>query len=398
MKTNTDPDQVCVISHHQGIQKTYRQLYQDVNRLAVSLLNLGLRKGDVAGAWSANVYEYLVIQYACAKLGVINCSLNPVYKSGELEYALSKAKHKVLFLPTKESRQKIINDFHGVMSQIDFSKTHLKHLVFLESTEDDLARFADGQFAHTFDSLLSNDGMVPTEVTDQVVPEDLATIYFTSGTTGKPKGAMSDQFAIVNNIRIISVSKLNADDKERAITLVPLPFFHVYAGLIGIFSICIRPSTIVLNDVRYTAKGVAECISQYKCTDLWSVPTMLVDIQNHLKKKPGAYDLSSLLRVGCGAAPVPVEVVRESMQIFPNLKNVVVGYGATETTALGAYPAPGTSQQVINETVGTPQDFTQMKVVDTKTGKMVKHGETGELLVKGFSIMRGYLDDPAILY
>ena len=390
----TDPDKVCVISHHQGIQKTYKELRHDVDRLAVSLLNMGLRKGDVAGAWSANVYEYLVIQYACSKIGVIVCSINPAYKTSELEYALAKAKHKVLFMPTKDSRQSVVNDFHGIISKVDFSKTpHLKHIVFLESKDEDLTQWSDSHFPHTFDSLLCNQGNVPVEVTDNVVPEDLATIYFTSGTTGKPKGATSTQFSIINNMRIARIHK-RTDSTEEVRTLIPLPFFHVYAGMIGIFSICLSPSTIVLNDVRYSAKSVSDCISKYKCTDVWTVPTMLVDIQNYLKKRSESYDLSSLRSIGCGAAPVPPELVRESQEIFPNLQNVLVGYGATEMSAIGTYPNPGTPQAVINETVGTPQDFTMWKIIDTKTEKMVKHEETGELLVKGFSVMAGYLDDP----
>lgn len=361
--------------------------------MAVSLWNLGLRKGDVAGAWSANVYEYLLIQYACTKIGVINCSINPAYKSAELEYALEKAKHKVLFLPTRQSRQSCINDFHGVMQKVDFTKTpSLRHLVFLESTDSDLVRWSDAHFPHTFESLLTNDGELPPEAEGVVIPEDLATIYFTSGTTGKPKGAMSSQFSIINNIRIAKINKLGVSDKEDMTTLCPLPFFHVYAGMIGIFSLATGPSTIVINDVRYSAKSVVECISKYKCTDVWTVPTMLVDIHNFLKKKKGSYDVSSITRVGCGAAPVPVEVAKESKQLFPSLNTVIVGYGATETSAVATYPTPGTPQEVVCETVGTPQDFTQIKIVDSE-GRLVKHGETGEILIKGFSIMKGYLDD-----
>jgi fatty-acyl-CoA synthase len=221
----------------------------------------------------------------------------------------------------------------------------------------------------------------------------MATIYFTSGTTGKPKGAMSSQFSVINNIRVARVNKLGVSDEEEMTTLIPLPFFHVYAGMIGIFSLATGPSTIVINDVKYSAKGVVECISRHKCTDLWTVPTMLVDIQNFLKKRKGSYDVSSILRVGCGAAPVPVEVVKESEELFPSLKSVIVGYGATETSAVATYPTPGTPQEIVCETVGTPQDFTQVKIVDSQTGKIVKHGETGEVLIKGFSIMKGYLED-----
>lgn len=280
------------------------------------------------------------------------------------------------------------------MEKVDFSKTpNLRHVVFLESTDSDLVRWSDAHFPHTFESLMTNDGVLPPEADGLVTPEDMATIYFTSGTTGKPKGAMSSQFSVINNIRVARVNKLGVSDEEEMTTLIPLPFFHVYAGMIGIFSLATGPSTIVINDVKYSAKGVVECISRHKCTDLWTVPTMLVDIQNFLKKRKGSYDVSSILRVGCGAAPVPVEVVKESEELFPSLKSVIVGYGATETSAVATYPTPGTPQEIVCETVGTPQDFTQVKIVDSQTGKIVKHGETGEVLIKGFSIMKGYLED-----
>jgi fatty-acyl-CoA synthase len=368
-----------------------------VEKIASALLHMGLRKGDVGGVWSSNLYEYAVAQYALIRIGAISCSLSPVYKSGELEYALQTAKHKVLFLPTKDSRQSSINDFSAVLAGVDREKVpHLQHLVYMETggSSSALETFSGSFKAHSFDDLLIPSGQsVPTDVEDAVDADDPATIYFTSGTTGKPKGAIVSHFSITNNLRNVMMRKeIVAEDKP--IVCLPLPLFHVYAGTVGLFSLSVMPFTLCLVDIRYSAKSVLEVIGKYKCTDLWLVPTQMVDINNHVKQRPGKYDLSSLRNIGAGAAAVPVEVAKECTELYPKLKQMLVGYGATETAAIATYPTKYVPQEKALETVGSPMDFTHVKIVDN-SGKMVKHNETGELLVKGYTVMQGYLDDKA---
>ena len=364
--------------------------------MAKVLLHLGLGRGDVGGVWSSNLYEYVVAQYAIIRIGAINCSISPVYKSAELEYALQKAKHRVLFLPASGSRQSGVNDFRGVLAGVERSKVpHLQHLVYFEVSDDtkELDTFDGSYQAHSFNQLMdSSDGKVPDNVVEAVDADDAATIYFTSGTTGKPKGAIVSHFSITNNMRNVTVMRRQITPDDKPVVCLPLPLFHVYAGTIGLFTLSVVPATIVLVDIRYSAKSALEVIDKYQCTDLWLVPAMLVDINNYIKNRPGKFSLSSVKKIGAGAAPVPVEVAKEATELFPQLEKLLVGYGATETSAIATYPTMDVPQEVILETVGSPMDFTQVKIVDT-SGKLVKHNETGELLVKGYTVMQGYLDE-----
>lgn len=360
--------------------------------MAAVLVDLGLRRGDVGGVWSTNLYEYAVAQYALVRIGAMSCSLSPVYKSAELEYALQKAKHKVLFMPTKGSRQASVNDFHSVLAAVDREKIpDLQHVIYFEA-KDEVDSFNGSFNAHSFDQLMSaSSGNVPHEVIEGVDADDPATIYFTSGTTGKPKAAVVSHFSITNNMRNL-MARRGITPQEELTVCLPLPLFHVYAGTIGLFSLCAHAATIVLVDTKYSARSVLEAIDKYKCTDLWVVPTQLVDINNVIKSRPGKYNLTSIRKVGAGAAPVPFEVAKDATEIFPMIEKMLVGYGATETTAIATYPMLDVPQEKILETVGSPLDFTQVKIVG-RDGKVVEHNETGELLVKGYNVMQGYLND-----
>lgn len=359
------------------------------------MLKLGIGRGHVGGVWSTNLYEYVVAQYALVRVGAMSCSISPVYKSGELEYALQKAKHKVIFLPTSDSRQASVNDFGAVLAGVDRQKVpDLQHLIYFEAGDKNgkLESFNGSYNVHSFDQLVKDsEGTVPESVIEDVDADDPATIYFTSGTTGKPKAAVLTHFSITNNMRNMLIRRqITAEDK--CVVCLPLPLFHVYAGIVGLFTLSVLPATVVLVDVRYSARSVLEAIVKHKCTDLWVVPTQLVDINNFIKNRPGKYDLSSVRKIGAGAAPVPVEVAKETTEIFPNIEKMMVGYGATETTAVATYPTIDVSQSKMLETVGSPLDFTQVKIVDD-AGHAVKHNETGELLVKGYTVMQGYLYD-----
>lgn len=151
---------------------------------------IGLKKGDVAGCWSTNLYEYFVVQHALSRIGAINCSLSPLYKQGELNYALEKGNFKALFMPKIESRQSSVNDYHNILSSIDLSNKSLNDVIFFEGEPDqfDTNKIKKPINTHSFNNLISN--QVESNLTDEEIknhkvdPEDAVCIFWTSGTTG----------------------------------------------------------------------------------------------------------------------------------------------------------------------------------------------------------------------
>lgn len=389
------PDRLALVSAHQGIEKTFRQFQSDVDKLASSLHQIGLVKGDIAGCWSGNIYEYVVIFHALAKLGVVNCSLSTAYKDIELQYALEKANFKALFLPGPSSIQtRVLNDFHNVMSKLKYdSLPNLKHLIYINDEDPNVKLPKYGSaINYRFENLLNeSNGIISDEI--YVDPDDVSNLYLTSGTTGKPKLASITHFGSINNVLIASQNKNSWSGSDCKSLCVPLPYFHIFAGLLGLNLVSVYPATVVSPCLKYSARAVTRAIEKYKCTNLYAVPTILIDVNNYLKTSKEQIDVSSIEQLAAGAATVPPEVVRESKMIFPNLKSITIGYGATETHAVTCAPKFDDDQDVIINSVGTPMDFVQVKVVDPKTGTLLKHNETGEICVRGHHVMAGYWKD-----
>ena len=250
---------------------------------------LKLSKGDVAGCWSANVYECFVVQYALAKIGVINCSLSPLFKTSELEYCLSKGQFKTIFMPHPDSvQQSTINKFHQVMSGINHKSTKLSDVVYVESNEPSASDSnVFGPFkvnTHGFQSLLESESAVSPDV--NVTPDDIANIFWTSGTTGKPKGAASSHFTIINNAFLAITYKRGIDWNNNKVICSPLPTFHGFVGMTGVHSLCTVPNTFVVTGYRYNPKEMVDCLVKYKCDEAWCVPAILVDILNFVKNNP----------------------------------------------------------------------------------------------------------------
>ena len=384
------PDHDAVISRHQGIRKTYRELMRDVNRFAKALINdLGIKRGDVVGMWSVNVYEFFVVQFALAKIGAIYCAVSPLYKSGELEHLLNQSGMKALVFPGPGSFQSLFIPYESTLDAA--KKTHLKDLIYLEN-ESGPGTGVGGIRSHSLKYLIEkNDENIDPEIMSVVSPDDVANIFYTSGTTGKPKGAATSHATVMNCQHLMLVSKRDASqngiDSPRA--CVPLPYFHGFAGF-GVYCMAAIPFTQVIFHYKFVVEDAVDAMLEEKCTDLSAVPTMAMDLISYCKSKNIKID--SMKNIVVGAAHAPPAVIQELHDIFPNLEHVMVGYGATETSPVATFPAVWMDQTLMNTTTGSVIDFGSIKIVDNN-GRLVKHNETGEILVRGL-LMDGYWNEP----
>ncbi|XP_053210026.1 medium-chain acyl-CoA ligase ACSF2, mitochondrial-like, partial [Panonychus citri] len=317
--------QPAIISGHQKIVKSFGDLNKEVNQLVDSFDSvLGLTKGDVVSLWSSNCYEWILIQLACARYGLVLCTLNPVYKLPELEYALAKSGAKVLFVPGQSSQQTVVNDFANIASKLN-RKTNstLEKLVQIDG--DNLTSLEFDKFSLK-QLLSSSDGSTTTS--SRVNSDDPAIIMFTSGTTGKPKGALLSHCNLINNAQL-TARRLGLDEPG-TVAAIPVPLFHIFGLVYGITMMARMGITITLSGYRYNVKSLVETINENNCSHAMIVPAMTIDLINYLEKNN--ITMPSLKTVITGSAPTTVETVHiRFLKVNPHTENYLIRYESTET-------------------------------------------------------------------
>ena len=368
----------ALIVRHQNIRWTYRELDEAADRLAAGLLQLGLVPGDRIGIWAPNRYEWVVTQFASAKAGLILVTINPAYRTSELEYALNKVGCKALVLAPSFKT----SDYAAMLDQIR-SKVPLLRAAILT---DDAPRPGFLRYADVASSGTAQDLARVRELRSQLQPEDAINIQFTSGTTGLPKGATLSHHNIVNNGYFVA-RRMSFTENDRL--CIPVPLYHCFGMVMGVLGCATHGAAMVFAGEAFEPKSLLEAVEAERCTALYGVPTMFIAELEHAEFK--RYDLRTLRTGVMAGAPCPVEVMKRVISDM-HMKEVTICYGMTETSPVSFQSCRDDTLEQRVTTVGTIHPHLEVKIVDPE-GRVTPRGERGELLTRGYSVMHGYWDD-----
>ncbi|MBF6165632.1 AMP-binding protein [Streptomyces gardneri] len=366
------PDREALVDRPTGRRWTYRELGAAVDALACGLAGQGIAKGDRVGIWAPNCAEWLLVQYATAKIGAILVNLNPAYRTGELEYVLRRAGVRMLVAAERFKS----SDYVAMIEQVRPNCPALAQVLVLGTagwealtrTEIDADRLA------TLGAQLSAD--------------DPINIQYTSGTTGFPKGATLSHHNILNNGYFVGEL---CGYTERDRICVPVPFYHCFGMVMGNLASTSHGAAIVIPAPSFDPKATLAAVEAERCTSLYGVPTMFIDMLAELDT--AAADLSTLRTGIMAGSPCPVEVMKRVIDRM-GMREVCICYGMTETSPVSTQTRRDDDLDRRTATVGRVGPHLEVKIIDPATGLTVPRGVPGELCTRGYSVMLGYWDDP----
>ncbi len=367
-------DRDALISVAQNLRYTYWEFAALVDKVAAGLIALDVQIGDRVGIWSPNCAEWVLVQYATARIGAILVTINPAYRVSELEYAMNQSKISVLVAAESFSH----SDYRGMVEQV-WDKVPARKVVYLQTSDwEDL--IASGQ-AVSADQLQQRSA--------KLHPDDPINIQYTSGTTGFPKGATLSHRNILNNGFFVGEA-CGYTPVDRV--CIPVPFYHCFGMVLGNLACTTHGAAIVIPCAGFDAAVTLRACAQERCTSLYGVPTMF--IAELAEPQLEDYDLSSLRTGIMAGSPCPVEVMKQVMAQL-NMSEVTIAYGMTETSPVSTQTSVHDSLDKRVATVGRAHPHVEICITDPSNGEIVPRGQAGELWTRGYSVMLGYWDDEA---
>ena len=361
------PHHLALVSCHQKVRLTWEQYAHEALRAAAGLRALGLVPGDRAGVWATNCVEWAMLQFGCALAGVVLVNVNPAYRSHEMSFVLRKSNMKALFLHREDRR----TDYQAILEESRAGQhLALEHVVYLGSSD--------------WQSFLRE----PDGVVASPDPEEPANMQYTSGTTGAPKGVLLTHINLVNNGRFIG-QYLRLSEEDRIALAVPL--FHCFGCVIGTMTAAMTGAASVLPCPTFDALATLDAIERERCTAVYGVPAMFIAELHH--PEFARFNLASLRTGVMAGAPCPIEVMKRVAGEM-HCPELVVCYGQTESAPVITMSRVDDSVETRCTTVGSALPETEVRIVSPDSGETVPVGEQGELLARGYMVMRGYDGEP----
>ena len=386
------PDHEFIVYPDRNLRFTYKEFDERVDNLAKGLLALGIKKGDRVGIWAKNVPEWLTYMFACAKIGAAIVTINTAYQSHELDYVLGQSEMNAIAMTDefrgtsylemiRELVPEMLTSARGNLNSEKYP--YLKHIIHV------------GQEKHrgmynTNELLLlgmNYDDEEYQKVKDSVTQHDVINMQYTSGTEGFPKGVMLTSRNIVNDGYYIGENmNYTADDK----LLLQVPLFHCFGTVLGVMACITHGSTMVVLE-EYDPLLAISSIQKEKCTSIYGVPTMFIGMMNH--PMFDMFDMSSLRTGIMAGSTCPVETMKDAIEKM-HMPEITSVYGHTEAApGFTQTKAEDTFERKIN-TVGTAFPNIEVKIVDPETGETLGPNQTGEIMCRGFNVMKGYYNMP----
>ncbi len=381
----------CVFSES-GEHWTWDQLSKKVDELAAGLLAIGVYKGDRVGIWAPNRPEWVLAQFATARIGVILVNINPAYRRAELQYALAKAGVKALIsaVSFKTSQYlEMLQDIAPELGHCQPGQLESKNLPSLKS----VIQVGDAPVAGMlcFSDVMTRGGPGQCARLDAIgatlVPDDAINLQFTSGTTGSPKAATLTHQNIVNNARFVA-DCMRLTHRDRL--CIPVPLYHCFGMVLGNLACVTAGSTMVFPGEGFDALQTLQTLSQERCTGVHGVPTMFSAMVN--LPDFSQFDLRTLRTGIMAGAPCPIELMKRVVSEM-HLEEMTIAYGMTETSPVSFQSAGDDPIERRVSTVGRIHPHVEAKVVN-ESGETVASGEQGELHTRGYLVMREYWEDP----
>ncbi|MFF3325339.1 AMP-binding protein [Streptomyces sp. NPDC002889] len=368
------PDREALVDVPSGRRWTYAEFGAAVDELARALIASGVAKGERVGIWAVNCPEWVLVQYATARVGAIMVNINPAYRAHELEYVLNQAGISTLVASLAHRT----SDYRAMVEQVRERCPALRESVYIgdRSWDELLARGAAGpqeQVAAREASLSCDDAV---------------NIQYTSGTTGFPKGATLSHHNILNNGYFVGES-IAYSEQDRV--CIPVPFYHCFGMVMGNLAATSHGACMVIPAPSFDPAATLRAVQQERCTSLYGVPTMFIAELN--LPDFTMYDLSSLRTGIMAGSPCPVEVMKRVVAEM-NMAEVSICYGMTETSPVSTQTRRDDDLERRTGTVGRVLPHVEVKVTDPVTGVTLPRGEAGELCTRGYSVMLGYWEEP----
>jgi fatty-acyl-CoA synthase len=376
------PDRDAVVSCPQGIRLSYAELRRVAEEFARGLIALGVEHGDRVGIWSTNNAEWVVAQFATAKIGAILVNVNPAYRTAEVSYALQQSGVSVLLTQVRHKT----SDYAGMLGEVRGALGALRQIVFIgdepAGIELEALRWSD-VVARAAE--VGPDTLAGRQARTQ--PDEAINIQYTSGTTGFPKGATLSHHGLLNNAFFIGEG-CGYTELDRV--CVPVPFYHCFGMVLGTLACMTHGSAIVIPAPTFEPAATLEAVQRERCTSLYGVPTMFIAELSLPNFKD--YDLSSLRTGIMAGSPCPVEVMKR-VQNEMHMPEVTIAYGMTETSPVSFQTGKHDSIEKRTTTVGRVHPHVECKIID-EHGRIVPRGTPGELCTRGYLVMLGYWNDP----
>jgi fatty-acyl-CoA synthase len=361
-------DREALVSCHQGLRYTYAELGEAVDRLARALLADGLRPGDRLGIWSPNRAEWVLVQYATAKAGIVLVNINPAYRTSELEYALRQSGCRALIAAPSFKT----SDYAAMIESVRGGLPALERVVLFGTPEwEALAAGTDAD----------------VELPDCQFDEPI-NIQYTSGTTGFPKGATLSHHNILNNAFFVAEG-CRYSEQDRV--CIPVPFYHCFGMVMGNLGCTTHGACMVIPEAAFDPGATLRAVQEERCTSLYGVPTMFIAELEH--PDFASFDLSSLRTGIMAGSPCPIETMRRVVSEM-HMEEVTICYGMTETSPVSTQTGADDPLEKRVGTVGRVHPHVEIKVIDPETGSIVDREQPGELCTRGYSVMLGYWDEP----